>query len=546
MSAELERALAKERKKVSELEMKVMMMEMQMKLMGLLTNGDLVPYTDLIFIRALDKKYDTYFGMGSYHYVKNPNSIMDFRTDLSEEEQKELEGILTATDDPKVPDRFLHPNTLNARQVRKDLKEGDRVLVSEDKKLMVRLTLDDPLITGFWGTLKKEIRPGIWIAKMMDLNNRDEPTNPTVYIPTELRSQAEENARVLCDASNRYVYYIEPQPKKAKHKDYDKYLVAQTGVTWDDVGGYDEVKTWVKTNLELPMMHRDLYETYGLGMPKGFLLAGPPGNGKTLILKAIATDLAGKHKRPGLFLISGPELLNLYVGETERMIRGVFAAAEEFFRENGYPAIIGIDEAESLLSKRGSGVSSDIDKTIVPTFLTCMDGVRGTSAVVALITNRPDMLDPAVTREGRCDRKLEIGRPDRVTADAVLQVHMRGKPLGEPEPDLRSYALDSLFSDKLVVKEVLDTTGKAHKLLLSNVLSGALIASVVKEAGRAALVRDAAQGKKKPTGITKQDLKDSVLQHLTSNTKLDHKLDVEAMAQAIGFTVAEVRAVTYV
>lgn len=210
-----------------------------------------------------------------------------------------------------------------------------------------------------------------------------------------------------------------------------EYVRQETGVDWDDIVGLASVREQIEEIVELPLLHADTYKAYGYKPPKGILLAGPPGCGKTMIGKATATLIqklyGGKHKG-GFISVKGPELIDKYVGESEKAIRSVFARARQFFRESGLPAVVFIDEAESLLSRRGSGVSSDIEKTIVPSFLTEMDGMDEAGALVMLATNRPDRLDSAVIRDGRVDRKITVPRPSQEMVRDIVALNLNGLP----------------------------------------------------------------------------------------------------------------------
>ena len=199
-------------------------------------------------------------------------------------------------------------------------------------------------------------------------------------------------------------------------------------VSYADVGGLDQQIEEITDAVELPFVHSALFLDYNLPAPKGILLYGPPGCGKTLIAKAVANSLANKvaevsgdSKARSFFLnIKGPELLNKYVGETERQIRLVFQRAREK-SEEGWPVIVFFDEMESLFRTRGSGISSDIESTIVPQLLAEIDGVEALRNVIVIgASNREDLIDPAILRPGRLDVKIKIERPDAEAAVADL------------------------------------------------------------------------------------------------------------------------------
>ena len=205
-------------------------------------------------------------------------------------------------------------------------------------------------------------------------------------------------------------------------------------VTYEDVGGLDRQIELIVDAVELPFLHQDLFAEYDLPAPKGILLYGPPGCGKTLIAKAVANSLANKvaevsgdaEARSYFLNIKGPELLNKYVGETERQIRLVFQRAREK-SEQGWPVIVFFDEMESLFRTRGTGISSDIESTIVPQLLAEIDGVETLRNVIVIgASNREDLIDPAILRPGRLDVKIKIERPAATAAAQIFARYLVG------------------------------------------------------------------------------------------------------------------------
>src|SRR3954467_11102446 len=213
-------------------------------------------------------------------------------------------------------------------------------------------------------------------------------------------------------------------------------------VSYDDVGGLDDQIEMIKDAIELPYLHGELFAEHRLESPKGILLYGPPGCGKTLIAKAVANSLAkrvaektGNTSAKSYFLnIKGPELLNKYVGETERQIRLIFQRAREK-SEEGNPVIVFFDEMDSLFRTRGTGISSDIESTIVPQLLAEIDGVEALRNVIVIgASNREDLIDPAILRPGRLDVKIKIERPDSLSARQIFGRYMTPNlPLDESE-----------------------------------------------------------------------------------------------------------------
>src|SRR5213079_166970 len=212
-------------------------------------------------------------------------------------------------------------------------------------------------------------------------------------------------------------------------------------IAYDDVGGLDSQIEQITDAVELPFVHRELFVEYKLPAPKGILLYGPPGCGKTLIAKAVANSLAkrvsektGDSATRSYFLnVKGPELLNKYVGETERQIRLIFQRAKEKSQE-GVPVIVFFDEMESLFRTRGSGISSDIETTIVPQLLSEIDGVETLKNVIVVgASNREDLIDPAILRPGRLDVKIKIERPDANQARDIMAKYLH--PVVPIHPD---------------------------------------------------------------------------------------------------------------
>src|SRR4051794_6403728 len=218
----------------------------------------------------------------------------------------------------------------------------------------------------------------------------------------------------------------------------DLVLEELPNIEYSDIGGLGPQIEMIRDAVELPFLHPDLYREHGLKPPKGILLYGPPGCGKTLIAKAVAKSLAAKaaealgiKESKSYFLnVKGPELLNKYVGETERHIRLIFARAREKASE-GTPVVVFFDEMDSLFRTRGSGVSSDVETTIVPQLLSEIDGVERLENVIVIgASNREDMIDPAILRPGRLDVKIKIQRPDAEAAQDIFGKYLTaGLPL---------------------------------------------------------------------------------------------------------------------
>jgi proteasome-associated ATPase len=267
-----------------------------------------------------------------------------------------------------------------------------------------------------------------------------------------------------------------------------------------------------------------LFAYYGKKQIKGILLSGPPGCGKTMLGKAAANSLANiygkENSRTGFLYVKGPEILNQYVGQTEQTIRDMFDDARRHKEENGYPAIIFLDEADAILAARGTR-NVGIGNTIVPMFLTEMDGLEESGAIVIIATNRPDVLDPAVVRDGRIDRKVSVIRPNKENAAAILQMNLKKIPI-EENSSAEKLAYDTaeiIYDADLYVND---------KLRLRDVVNGAMLANCVSLAISAAVRRDMENKvKKKGSGIRFDDLKQAVERVRHQSAGVRHDLEVE-------------------
>lgn len=282
----------------------------------------------------------------------------------------------------------------------------------------------------------------------------------------------------------------------------DLLLEETPDVGYADIGGLAGQIEQIRDAIELPFLHRDLYADFGLAAPKGVLLYGPPGCGKTMIAKAVANSLAaqvgggvGSH-----FLnIKGPELLNKYVGETERQIRVIFARAREYAAD-GRPVIVFFDEMDSLFRTRGSGVSSDVESTVVPQLLSEIDGVEGLANVMVIgATNREDLIDPAILRPGRLDVKIKLDRPDEAAARDILAKYLTEQTPwhpGEAAGDEAGYRERVIAETVHTVYatdeqnrfiEVTYASGDKQVMFVGDFTSGAMLANIAARAKKAAI-----------------------------------------------------------
>jgi proteasome-associated ATPase len=325
-------------------------------------------------------------------------------------------------------------------------------------------------------------------------------------------------------------------------------------VSYDDVGGLDEQIEMIKDAIELPYLYGDLFKEHELQPPKGILLYGPPGCGKTLIAKAVANSLAkrvaektGNPSARSFFLnIKGPELLNKYVGETERQIRLIFQRAREK-SEEGYPVIVFFDEMDSLFRTRGTGISSDIESTIVPQLLAEIDGVELLKNVIVIgASNREDLIDPAILRPGRLDVKIKIERPDAESATKIfLQYLTPNLPIADTELKaaggdpaeavgrMVNIAVEHMYDtgDENKFLEVTYQNGDKELLYFKDFSSGAMIENIVRRAKKLSIKRSIAGGER---GIEGQDLLDSIKQEFREHEDLPNTTNPDDWAKISG------------
>ncbi len=298
-------------------------------------------------------------------------------------------------------------------------------------------------------------------------------------------------------------------------KRVERSLETVSELPWSAIGGQDEAVRAIRDAIELPFLHRDLFKKFEHSVPKGFLLHGPPGCGKTLLGKATAYNLRQQIKaqtgvdHPEFFLhIKGPEILNMWVGESERQVRDLFAQCRERARD-GALAFLFIDEAESILGTRRGGRSNSILSTLVPMFCTEMDGIEPlTNVVVILASNRADLIDPAILRPGRIDRKIRVRRPDKAGAQAIYEIYLRESlPLAEPKADLARAVTEVHFArtPDNEFAEVNFRSGRRELLCRGDLASGAIIAAVVERA-KSLAIRRAIETKASDTQLTRADL----------------------------------------
>ncbi len=333
----------------------------------------------------------------------------------------------------------------------------------------------------------------------------------------------------------------------------DLLLEEVPDVSYTDVGGLDSQIEQIADAVELPFLYAELFAEHRLPAPKGILLYGPPGCGKTLIAKAVANSLAkkvaaktGDEKGRSYFInIKGPELLNKYVGETERQIRLVFQRAREK-SEEGWPVIVFFDEMDSMFRTRGSGISSDMESTIVPQLLAEIDGVEGLRNVIVIgATNREDLIDPAILRPGRLDVKIKIERPNRDAARQIFSRYLTTEiPLDVEEVSragdgnaavvtMIGATVEEMYRDDDDNRflEVTYANGDKEILYYKDFASGAMIENIVRRAKKLAIKRVIAGG---PKGVRTEDLIDSIKQEYKEHEDLPNTTNPDDWAKISG------------
>ncbi len=325
-------------------------------------------------------------------------------------------------------------------------------------------------------------------------------------------------------------------------------------VSYEDIGGLEGQIEAIRDAVELPFLYAELFHEHQLEAPKGVLLYGPPGCGKTLIAKAVAKSLADKVKeRTGrqdahsYFLnIKGPELLNKYVGETERQIRQIFQRAKER-SEEGLPVIVFFDEMDSIFRTRGSGISSDVESTIVPQLLSELDGVETLKNVIVIgASNREDLIDPAILRPGRLDVKIKIERPDSAQASDIMSkylnpsVPIHPEDVGRTGGDVKTTigrmiqsTIDRMYSEAEDNRflEVTYASGDKEILYFKDFNSGAMIENIVRRAKKEAIKRFLSTGEK---GIKAEDLSHAIRDEFKENEDLPNTTNPDDWARISG------------
>ena len=393
------------------------------------------------------------------------------------------------------------------------LRKGTRVLVNEAFVIVVDLGFETagPVtkITEILGTDRLRVGSEHGLHSMVlqrssDLASSSLKTGDEVRVDSNYRMALE-----MLSSAKSQEYYLDTVPE----------------LPWEKVGGQEAALQAIKDAIELPLLHADLFKKFQHATPKGFLLYGPPGCGKTLIGKATAFNLtrqlreqAGAEVREYFMHVKGPEILNMWVGESERMVREIFATAREKRRE-GFMPFVFIDEAESILGTRRASRYSNILSTLVPMFCSEMDGIESLNDVVIILaSNRADLIDPAILRPGRIDRKIKVNRPNKQGAHEIYRIYLtddlpydgaltkESAGIGEAVERLIDRVVEYQFGrrDENKFLEVTLRSGRREILYRSDLISGAIIASIVERAKAMAIKRAIATQQEQ--GIREVDL----------------------------------------
>ena len=423
-----------------------------------------------------------------------------------------------------------------------DLRRGQEVMLNEALNVVDAMEFER---AGDIVTLKEILEDG---ERALVVGHTDEERVVRLAEPL-LDITIRPGDALLLEPRSGYVYEVVP-----KSEVEELVLEEVPDIDYNKIGGLGDQIELIRDAVELPYLHPDLFKEHELRPPKGILLYGPPGCGKTLIAKAVANSLAkkvaevtGQPAGKSYFLnIKGPELLNKYVGETERHIRLVFQRAREKASE-GTPVIVFFDEMESLFRTRGSGVSSDVENTIVPQLLAEIDGVEGLENVIVIgASNREDMIDPAILRPGRLDVKIKIERPDAEAAKDIfakyltpsLPLHADDLAEHTGSKEAAAHAMIQSVVERMYTEseenrflEVTYANGDKEVLYFKDFNSGAMIQNIVDRAKKMAIKAFLEQGQK---GLRVSHLLQACVDEFKENEDLPNTTNPDDWARISG------------
>lgn len=364
-----------------------------------------------------------------------------------------------------------------------------------------------------------------------------------------LRTMSGNNLYMTVDLGNEPSKPVGPPASyTAAREPIEQYILTTAQSTsWSDIVGNEAAHEALREAIEAPVLERDLYEYYGMKPPKGVLLFGPPGCGKTMFAKAAATAIGSLYKSDAseVVLLKGAQLQKPYVGETEKLIRQIFAYAREYAAYHKHPLVIFVDECETFLPDRTARTRrvAPWEESNVATLLAELDGLESLGAFLILATNRPEALDEALLRDGRCDRKIKVERPSRLACEAILRKTLAEVPTKADRETLVFAAIESFYDPHYVIHEghilIGETSGGetrirkdiAKNFLLEHIISGAMITSVAARAKSFAFRRD--RTAKTRSGITTQDIVSAVREIYEENRGLEHSFAINEWKESL-------------
>ncbi|MGV9801024.1 proteasome ATPase [Mycobacterium sp. NPDC003449] len=474
-------------------------------------------------------------------------------------------GVLLATHEDETVDVFTSGRkmrlTCSPNIETATLKQGQTVRLNEALTVVEAGTFE---AVGEISSLREILADGhralvvghadeeriVWLAEPL-VAAGDLPDDPDAPLDDTRPRKLRPGDSLLVDTKAGYAFERIPKAEVE-----DLVLEEVPDVSYNDIGGLGRQIEQIRDAVELPFLHKELYKEYSLRPPKGVLLYGPPGCGKTLIAKAVANSLAKKmaevrgddaREAKSYFLnIKGPELLNKFVGETERHIRLIFQRAREKASE-GTPVIVFFDEMDSIFRTRGTGVSSDVETTVVPQLLSEIDGVEGLENVIVIgASNREDMIDPAILRPGRLDVKIKIERPDAESAQDIFSKYLT-EDLPVHADDLSEFGDDRSLTIKTMIEKVVDrmyaeiddnrflevtyANGDKEVMYFKDFNSGAMIQNVVDRAKKNAIKSVLETGQ---PGLRIQHLLDSIVDEFAENEDLPNTTNPDDWARISG------------
>jgi len=387
------------------------------------------------------------------------------------------------------------------------------------------------------------------ISRVLPSGDLEVETDGMKKIIKSLVLKVDSGDTVILDETGQYVIKKFPAADVSPYKPKTSVVV-----NWDDIGGIPEAKQQLIEAIELPIKCPDIFEFYNQKPPKGVLLYGPPGCGKTMLGKAAATSIAKLHGKEmvdsGFNYVKGPEILSKWVGESESNIRSIFTAARKHFEQHGFPAVTFVDEADAVLFERNTDmVNHHIHSSLVAMWLAEMDGLDAHNGIFIFATNRSKVLDGAMVREGRIDRHIKVPRPDDEAAESVLAIHLRNVPLsGVNVNDAITAILGELRNEKLTLatyRHKNASKAQADKKVyfnLSDTISGSLLAGIVHEAKSIAMRRDLKTRKKQ--GVRTEDFSAAVENVYNRHKALNHRFDFEDFLDEVGVSADDLEKVS--